>query len=361
MTKSAYNFIIDAHEDIAWNMVDGGRDPLQSALLTREREKGSNIPAALGNCTTGLPQCLAGRIGIVFSTLFVMPAHRARGRWKEQTNFSNSDQAFQQAMYQLDLYKELADKEQRLQLITTAQELDQVVDSWTTHDAEPSVGFVPLMEGADPVREPAEVELWYEHGLRLIGPAWAANRYTGSNGEPGPLTPLGRQLLDRMADFNMVLDLSHMAEEACLQALDSYDGTIIASHSNPRKFRDTDRNLSDDTIRQLAERGGVVGVVPFNIFLLPEWRIGDSREPVSIQIVADIIDHVAQVTGSSEHVGMGTDFDGGFGCEAIPREMDTIADLGMVAQVLDQRGYSPADIERIMNGNWLRILRSSLP
>jgi membrane dipeptidase len=164
-----------------------------------------------------------------------------------------------------------------------------------------------------------------------------------------------------MADLNMILDLSHMAEEAYLQAIDHYPGLVIASHSNPRRFRPGDRNLSDKMILRLAERDGVVGIVPFNLFLASEWRMGDPKEAVSIVTVADAIDHVAQLTGSSRHVGIGSDFDGALGAESIPAEMDTVADLGLVAGVLRERGYAQGDIENVLYANWLRVLRKGLP
>jgi membrane dipeptidase len=246
-------------------------------------------------------------------------------------------------------------------MVTTVAQLDRIVKQWLDSTEEPLVGLVMAMEGADPIREPAELADWYERGLRVIGPAWSGTRYSGGTGEPGPLTALGQRLLKAMADLNMILDLTHMAEEAYLQAVDRYPGPVIASHSNPRRFRPGDRNLSDMMILRLAERDGVVGIVPFNLFLASEWRMGDPKEAVSIVTVADAIDHVAQLTGSSRHVGIGSDFDGALGAESIPAEMDTVADLGLVAGVLRERGYAKGDIENILYANWLRVLRKGLP
>jgi membrane dipeptidase len=220
--------------------------------------------------------------------------------------------------------------------------------------------LVLAMEGADPIREPAELPEWYDRGVRVVGPAWSGTRYAGGTREPGPLTTLGRRLLDRMADLTMILDLTHLAEEAYLQALDRYPGPIIASHSNPRRFRPGDRGLSDQMIALLAERQGVVGIVPLNLFLSPEWQMGDPKEAISITTVADAIDYVAQLTGSSEFVGIGSDLDGGFGAESIPAEMDTVADLHLIADVLGERGYSQTDVENILYANWLRVLQRGL-
>jgi membrane dipeptidase len=352
--------IIDAHEDIAWNWLDLGRDPRESALAGREREVGTAIPAQMGTRTIGLREWLTGRIGIVIATIFAMPVRHAVSSLDRQT-YTDEHEAHRKGWKQLDEYHRLTDEEPRLTMVTTVAQLDRIVKQWLDYTEDPIVGLVVAMEGADPIRVPAELPDWYERGLRVIGPAWSRTRYSGGTGEPGPLTALGQRLLKAMADLNMILDLSHMAEEAYLQAVDHYPGPVIASHSNPRRFRPGDRNLSDKMILRLAERDGVVGIVPFNLFLASEWRMGDPKEAVSIVTVADAIDHVAQLTGSSRHVGIGSDFDGALGAESIPAEMDTVADLGLVAGVLRERGYAQGDIENVLYANWLRVLRKGLP
>ena len=355
-----YSLIIDAHQDIMWNWLDLGRDPRESALDGREREAASDLPSVMGIRTTGLPEWLAGRIGIIFSSLYVMPSRQRQSHMFQQT-YTSAEEAHDLVSRQLDAYLELAEQEPRLCVVTDINELEQVVSCWDSPDEEPVVGLVIQMEGADPITEPAEVHEWYTRGVRIVGPAWGATRYAGGTGEPGPLTPLGNQLLAQMEEQNMILDLSHMAERAFYDALESYSGPLIASHSNPRKFNPTDRSLSDDMIRRLVGRQGVMGIVPFNAFLKPGWSEGEPKDEVSIRHVVDAIDHVAQLAGSSAHVGLGTDFDGGFGADSIPAEMDTIADLPLIAEALSDRGFSDPDIVGVMNGNWLRILRSSLP
>jgi membrane dipeptidase len=349
-------FIIDGHQDIAWNWIELQRDPRESALAGRQREKGTPLQATAGLRTTGLPEWLQGRLGIILASLFVPPERHGR-LMSDRFAYKTVQEAHDHASRQLDKYWELAEGETRVTLITTRLELDQVVASWTNTDLEPIVGLVLSMEGADPIREPAETDEWYARGLRAVGLSWAATRYAGGTGEPGPLTPLGRRLLSVMADLNMILDLSHMAERACLEAADLYPGPVIASHSNPYRFHPTDRGLSDETIQRLADRGGMVGIVPFNTFLNPDWK---HKEDVTIDLVAQAIDYVAQLTGSSGTVGLGSDFDGGLGADSIPAGMDTVADLILIGEALGSRGYPQPDIERIMYGNWLRILQDSL-
>ena len=205
---------------------------------------------------------------------------------------------------------------------------------------------------------PTKLDFWYAAGLRIIGPAWMATRYCGGTFEPGPLTDLGRQLLDRMAARQMLLDTSHMAEEAFFQAVERYDGGIIASHSNPRHFVDGDRHLSDDMIRAIVARDGVIGQVPFNAFLVRGWsrRAGHRKDAADVGTVVRNIDHVCALAGSARHVAIGSDFDGGFGAEATPKGIETVADLQRVADALADSGYSDADVDAITHGNWLRML-----
>jgi membrane dipeptidase len=171
------------------------------------------------------------------------------------------------------------------------------------------------------------------------------------------------RLLQRMQDFNLVLDLSHMAEQAFFQAIERYEGPVIVSHANPRHYVERDRHLSDDMIRALIERDGVIGIVPFNQFLIPNWerRRGDRKDAVDLSAVIRAIDYVCQRAGDAQHAAIGSDFDGGFGAEATPVGIDTIADLPKVADGLRQAGYTPEDVEAVMGGNWLRVLRQSLP
>ncbi len=356
--------IVDAHEDIAYNAVDFGRDFTQSVYEKRRREANIEIPQQTGTATTGLPESLLGRVGIIFGTLFVEPAwaQAVMGVHTPHT-YETPAQAYQQALTQIDVYQRLADEHDRITLVRNQSELASVLATWsdgtdiTTH----KVGIVILMEGADPIPEPKAFEEWYERGVRIVGPAWSETRYSGGTRRPGPLTDLGRGLLEVMESFNTILDLSHMAEEAYWEALDRYGGHIIASHSNPRRFCNTDRHLSDDMIRRLAERDGVMGIVPYNRFLRNDWARGDLKERVTLDAVIGAIDHACQVTGSARHVGIGSDFDGGFGVEHIPLELDNISDLRLIGPQLAARGYTPEDVTAILGGNFLRILRAALP
>jgi membrane dipeptidase len=155
-----------------------------------------------------------------------------------------------------------------------------------------------------------------------------------------------------------------MDEQAALQALDRYPGMIIASHANAialLKGARSNRHLSQRLLHGLLARDGVIGVVPFNTFLKTGWRRGDDRAEVTLEHVVAQIDHVCQSAGDAAHVGLGSDFDGGFGLDSVPAGIETVADLQKLVPLLSERGYAEADIAAIMGGNWQRVLEAVLP
>jgi len=348
-------FIIDGHIDLAWNALEFGRDPRLSAHQTRLQEEGTSIPNYIGQCTTGFPDWAAGGFGLLFVTTFVMPSDQASP--ESRFVYSNPEEAAQLGLQMRQVYHTLVEGDPALKLIQTQQDLAELIAERSS--GRNTIGLLMLMEGAEPLRDPGELPEWYAEGLRILGPAWHATRYTGGTGSPGPLTDLGFRLLDEMAALNMVLDLSHIAEEAFYQAVEYYPGPVIASHSNPRAFLPSDRGLSDDSIDQIINRDGVIGVSFFNAHLQPGWRQGDPRP--SLSVVADVIDYIVQRCGSTRYVALGSDMDGGFGLDSIPAGLDTCADVGLLNQYLTDRGYTPSDIRAILMGNWLRIIASSLP
>src|SRR5450759_2679991 len=139
-------------------------------------------------------------------------------------------------------------------------------------------------------------------GVRIIGPAWGATRYSGGTGAPGGLTDLGVQLLKAMRRKKVILDLSHMADKAVADALAIWRGPIIASHSNAREIVAGDRQISDATAAEVARRDGMLGVSFYQHHLR---RSGRS----SLDAVVRHTVHLARAAGSPEHVGLGTDLD----------------------------------------------------
>lgn len=379
--------IVDAHQDLAWNMLTFGRDYTQSVQYIRTQESNTEIPRLNGSSLLGWDAYQQGRVGIVFATLFNSPYRKKEGEW-DILCYRDDAEAHRLYQRQLDAYHKLTDEHpDRFRLIRTRGELTAHWQEWVQapeyvpaapqqqppgqpeeedeeQENRPPVGLVILMEGAEGIRHVEELPQWWAGGVRLIGPAWIGNRFSGGTGEPGALTKQGALLLDAMADFGFVLDLSHMDEPAVLQALDTYPGPVIASHSNPLALlpgEESNRFLADHVIEGIVARGGVIGIVPYNRFLDSNWRKGMRRELVSIQRVADHIDYLCQMAGNADHVGFGSDYDGGFGWQHVPHEIDTIADLQKLAPLLAERGYSDDDLAAIFGGNWLNVLQSALP
>lgn len=366
--------IVDAHLDLAYNALGWRRNYRRSAYWNRRREIGTPAERENGQCSVGLPELIRGRVGIVFGTIFVEPSQRRHAGGP--LTYRDEKEAHAQGMAQLDFYHRWADEDPHIRLIGAQRDLDAVIGAWgfraTATGAlealeaprEPALhplGIVPLMEGADPILEPRELERWVERGVRIVGPAWHRTRYSAGSDEPGGLTKPGRELLEVIAELGVILDVSHMAHKALFETLDRFEGRhIIASHSNPHRIVPEERHLPDRAIEGIAERGGVIGIVLFNKFLKRGWGMGDKKRDVTLDDVARAIDHVCQVTGSADYVGIGSDFDGGLGAQHIPWELDSSCDLWKIGADLLRRGFTPADVEKIMAGNWLRILRAAL-
>ncbi len=359
--------IIDSHCDLAWNMLNFGRDYTRSAAETREIEKGSIAADKNGDSMIGWPDYQRGQVAIVFSTLFAPPARVKEGEW-DKVCYSNYSEAHRLYMDQLHLYHELSEsKPDHFRLLFNPKDLREHMAEWQnpTKDGKP-VGLVALMEGADAIQSIDELAEWHELGVRLIGLAWSGTRYSGGTREPGPITEDGRRLLKAMAELNFVLDLSHMDEQAAAEALDLYDGPIVATHVNCLALLPnfpTNRHFSDRLLRGLIARGGLIANVPVNSFLKSGWvrKNGSRREEVPLDVFAAHLDHVCQLAGDSLHAGIGSDFDGGFGVQSVPPEIDTVADLQKLVPLLRARGYSEQDAANILGLNWLKFLENNLP
>jgi len=350
--------IVDAHIDMAYNAVVLGRDltrPLVDIRAGEADASESEDRPPLETCLVSLPSLVEGRVAVVGASLFVAPATKY---WpNEPQAYRTPAEAHRYGIGQLDYYRRLADEDARVRVLGGAGDLDDVLCSWET--PEPQVGLFIVMEGAAPIREPGELGWWVERGLRGVGLTWSTGtQYAGGNAVPGPLTDAGRKLVDAMAEYNLLLDVSHLWEDAVYEVVERYPGPVVASHANPRAFVDSPRQLTDDVIRRIAAREGVVGVVPFNKMLAEAWRSGDARLPLAR--LTEAIDHICQVTGLAASVGIGSDFDGGLGRESVPETLDSIADLGKIGDLLAERGYATADIEAILGGNWLRVMRQVL-
>jgi membrane dipeptidase len=176
------------------------------------------------------------------------------------------------------------------------------------------------------------------------------------------LSSAGIELLRKFEDLGIILDVTHLCDHSMEQALDVYDGPVLASHHNCRALVPGDRQLTDGQIKQLVARGAVIGAVLDAWMLYPGWVRGETRpEVVGLEAAADHIDRVCQIAGNTDHSAIGSDLDGGFGFEQTPRDLNTISDLQKLDGILQSRGYGDADIDKIFHGNWLRFFSANLP
>ena len=371
--------ILDSHLDISWNALSYDRDQLRSIAELRESEAGMTAHFR-GNATVSLPEMRAGGVGLCLATVLcrALPQTDAGGEGdlgalgdrdrgdvilREDLDYANQTIACAAAQGQLAYYH-LLEQQGHMRMIRDVKTLDELAGAWQDGptDGVP-IGYILSMEGCDPVLEPAHLQWWFDQGLRTACLAhYGPGCYAMGTGGDGPLTEAGRELVREFERLGLILDLVHIGDTAAAEALDLYSGPVFASHGNCRALVPHDRQLSDEQVRAIAARGGVIGVVLDNWMVMPDLE-HDSPEKRNVPLarVVDHIDYICQLTGSSEHVGIGSDLDGGFGCEMTPNEIDTIADLQRFAPLLSGRNYSDADIDAIFHGNFLRFFRQALP
>jgi membrane dipeptidase len=354
--------IVDAHLDLSWNALQWGRDLTRSVYTIRTQEN-STPGKGRGLGTVAFPEMRQGRVALCFATLLA----RSTGQLVPQIDFATPMQAYGIARGQLSYYRAL-EQQDLVRIIGDGPSLDQHIAAWSAWEAAgaavepPPLGFVISMEGADPILAPDQLEAWWGAGLRLLGIThYGPGRYAGGTATELGLTALGPPLLHEMQRLGITLDLTHCSDQAFWQALEHYGGPLLASHNNCRALVPHQRQFTDDQLRAIVARDGVIGVALDTWMLKPGWRIGErddpANPPVTLGDVADQIDHICQLAGSSHHAAIGSDLDGGFGREQSPRDLDSIADLQKLAGLLAARGYADADIAAIMHGNWLRFLR----
>jgi membrane dipeptidase len=350
--------IIDAHLDLAWNALQWNRD-LQTSVHTIRARESALTGAGRGQGTVALPEMQTGRVALCFATLLA----RSTGRTLQNLDYSSPLQAYAVAQGQLAYYRSL-EKAREVRLIKNSTELDGHMASWEGWETAPTLtqpvpGLVISMESADPIQSPKEVVTWKEAGVRIIGPAhYGPGRYAGGTSTELGLTAQGKDLLREMQQLGIILDLTHLSDQAFWESLDLFDGEVLASHNNCRTLVPHQRQFDDRQVRAVIERGGVIGAAFDNWMLRLGWvRGGKDNGPVRLMDVVNHIDHICQLAGNSQHAAIGSDLDGGFGREQSPADLDTIADLQKISDLLAGRGYHDEDIAAIMHGNWLRLLR----
>jgi len=217
-----------------------------------------------------------------------------------------------------------------------------------------------LIENADPIRSPAELPWWKERGIVAIGLAWAkSSRYAGGNSSRDGISTQGRELVAEMDRLGIVHDASHLSDRAFDELCELTDRPIVASHSNCRELLGdpgNQRHLSDAQIREIARRGGAIGLNLFSKFLAgstagPAARVLEAPR-ATIDDAIRHIDHVCELAGSRKHVGLGSDMDGGFAADRLPEGIDQPGDLHKLSDALLSAGWPVEDVGDFEHGNW---------
>ncbi|MEZ6139782.1 MAG: membrane dipeptidase [Zavarzinella sp.] len=365
--------IFDAHLDLSMNALEWNRDLRWSLEKIRRSELGQKDKVDRANNTVCFPEMRKGNVGLCVATQIARntsPFHRLPG-WR------SPEQAWAQTQGQLAWYRAMEEAGELIQIRNLTQ-LEQHLDYWQKQSAydpnayakesrtfppRPAIGYILSLEGADSIITLKHLEVAYEQGLRAIGPAhYGPGRYAHGTDAEGPLPMAGRDLLREMHRLGIILDLTHLCDESFWEALEIYEGPVWASHQNCRVLAPWNRQFADDQIKAVIARGGVLGMAFDAIMMVPGWHHLKSKPAdfqLKIERICDHIDHICQLAGNANHVGIGTDLDGGYGTEQTPMDLDSIADLQTIPKLLLSRGYTADDVNNIMANNFLNFLRKS--
>lgn len=353
-------FTIDAHLDLSMNAMEWNRDLRKPVYDIRESEKNLTDKADRAQGTVAFAELRKGNIGLVVATQiarYVAPGNPLPG-------WHSAEQAWAQTQGQLAWYKAM-EACGELVMIKDKTALDAHVALWMNdepNDKKP-VGYILSLEGADSLVTLDNLHTAYAYGLRALGPAhYGPGRYANGTDATGHLNEDGKNLLKEMDSLNMILDATHLCDDAFWDAMNLFKGPVWASHNNCRTLVNHNRQFSDEMIKILIDRGAVIGAAFDAWMIVPDWIRGKSlpeQMNCTVEKILDHTDHICQLAGNALHVGLGTDLDGGYGKEQSPCDIDTIADLQNIPAMLLKRGYSNTDIENIMHGNWLRFLRNA--
>lgn len=351
--------IVDAHLDLAMNALEWNRDLSRPIEEIRAREQDLTDKPDRGRSTVAFEEMRQGRVGLCVATQiarYVAPGNPLRG-------WHSPEQAWAMTQGQLAWYRAMEEGGELVQ-ITDRASLERHLERWQNgagHEA--AIGYVLSLEGADSIVTLQHLERAYAQGLRAVGPAhYGPGVYAHGTDACGDLGVRGRELLGEMERLGIILDVTHLCDESFRDALDHFRGPVWASHSNCRALVPHNRQFADEHIKELIDRGAVIGAALDAWMLVPGWVRGTTTPDsagVTLQTVVDHIDHICQLAGDARHCGIGSDLDGAFGREQCPNDVRTIADLALLPALLAARGYSEEDVAAIAHGNFVRLLREA--
>jgi membrane dipeptidase len=354
--------IFDVHLDLAWNAIEYNRDQRWTQERLRRREIGMSDHVFRSRSTVCFPEMRRGNVGLCVATQLA----RYVPYFGRLPGFASPEQAWAETQGQLAWYREMEGCGELVQIRNRSQ-LDAHLASWLgdapAAGVQRPIGYILSLEGADSIVSLKHLERSYGDGLRAIGPVhYGPGVYGHGTDDEGPLTPRGHELLREMERLGIILDATHLCDESFWDALDHFHGPVWASHSNCRALANWNRQFTDAQLKELIKRGAVIGMAMDAIMMVHGWAHLRSKPQdfgLKLEKICEHIDHICQLAGNARHVGIGTDLDGGYGTEQTPLDVDSIADLANLDGLLAARGYTPADIEGIFHGNFVRFLRTN--
>ena len=364
--------IFDGDYPMAYGAVDLDRDltrPLEEVRATAEEgQRIKGWPHA--DTMASLPEMRRGKV----AAALVKIAARKRRKNSPIWGYGSDDITYAAGQAYLAYYRILEDRGEG-RILRTSSALREHIKAWEEADshADMPVGMVIGLEGADPILWPEQVHEWWANGIRVISLShYGISTYSHGTGRPGGLLPPAAGLLKEMDELGMILDLTHTSDEGFWQALDLFAGPVLASHQNCRALVPGERQFDDEQLKAILQRGAVIGAsmdtwmlyAPGNLDWggdIPKRITVFARDAVTLENLADHVDHVCQLAGNSQQAAIGGDTDGQGGKAGAPYEIDTVADYQKLAAVLERRGYAAEDIVNVMYRNWQRFFEKWLP
>ena len=351
--------LFDAHLDIAMNAIDLNRD-LRSAVDDIRVQETTLEMNELGRKTNTLtfPELRRTELAVCLATMIA----RQERQINHSFGWTTPHACYAMAHAHLAYYRAM-ERDGYMRMIRTKSELSHHFTSYRNDPQNTPLGFILTMEGADPMLTPDTVFEFHQAGLRALGLThYGCNRYGGGTQSEVGLAIDAIPLLKNCEQLGITIDMTHLSDVAFWQVAENFSGRVHASHQNARAICDWQRQFSDDQIRLVIERDGVLGVSMDVIMLQNGFVRGQSVPRETLERAIDQIEHVRSLSGGTiRNVGIGTDLDGGYGNEQTPADLNRYRDLQKMVGIMQRRGFSDAEIEDVFYGNWLRFFGEALP
>ena len=348
--------VIDTHNDMPSKMIDDGYNPDVRHTRGFDKTQGE----------TDLPRLVESGITGVFLSAYIDP---------EKWTFKTPDQSWKTVQAYFDSIHAFARRHDKLVFATSAADVRAA-------KANGKVAVLIGVEGGHAIENSIEnLREMARRGVRYMTLTWNngnewAGAAAGLNGtRSGGLTERGREIIREMNRLGILVDISHVSDSTFFDAIAASAYPVIASHSSARALNGHRRNMNDAMLRAMRRNGGVVNVNFYSAFIDPDFlRKADSIEKnvqgqanidaairalprPTLSVLLDHFEHIIRVAGV-DHVGIGSDFDGVGGL--LPQGMDDVTSLPLIAQGLLDRGYSEADVKKVLGGNMLRVMEQAI-